>query len=253
MKTLKQLLGWACFALMLGMRSPAAATNYQDWWWNPTITGAGINIGQQGDIIAAAWYLFDASGHPTFLTFAGQLVGNQVSGDLYRTQVSGGVTTTSVGSATFTFTSDITAVLNYNYDGGSGSINLQRFTFAAADLENAYDLFFVDTLTGCLNPALNGTLAYQSYGSLLLTTGNDLTLSLVHPLGTATATLEANYSQAGSVSQGSGTWSTSTGDAGTWSFQNLRVIDGFISSKISTQSNITGCHEEISMTGIAAD
>ena len=45
MKTLEKLAGPACFALMAAMSSPVAAVNYQDWWLNPSIIGAGVNRG----------------------------------------------------------------------------------------------------------------------------------------------------------------------------------------------------------------
>jgi hypothetical protein len=52
MKTLEKLVGSACFALTLAMSSPAAAAvNYQDWWLNPLIIGAGVNIQTERPIL----------------------------------------------------------------------------------------------------------------------------------------------------------------------------------------------------------
>ena len=248
MKTLQKLAGSVYFALMLAMSNPAAAVNYQDWWLNPSIIGAGVNIGQQGDTIAAAWYLFDAGGHPTWLTFAGQLVGNQVSGNLYRTEVSGGVATNSVGSATFTFTSDSTAVLDYTHDGQAGSINLERFTFATPGISPTGYLMSLSGLnSGCADPSDNG--AVFSFGVIGLSrSGNtfnfDMTLMEVD-LTTGNATIEecsltATASQQGSLYQGSGLYTCNDGTGGTWSFQDMRVSPDRLFAKISTKETTGG-------------
>ena len=45
----------------------AAATNYQDLWWNPAESGWGVNFTHQGDIIFATWFTYDAAGKPWWL------------------------------------------------------------------------------------------------------------------------------------------------------------------------------------------
>ena len=45
----------------------AAATNYQDMWWNPTESGWGINFTHQSDTIYATWFTYDGSGKPWWL------------------------------------------------------------------------------------------------------------------------------------------------------------------------------------------
>jgi len=258
MKTLKKLAGSVCFALMLGMSNPVAAVNYQDWWLNPLIIGAGVNVGQQGETIAAAWYLFDAGGHPTWLTFAGQLVGNQVSGDLYRTEVAGGVATNSVGSATFTFTSDSTAVLNYTHDGQAGSINLERFTFATPGISpTGYLLALSGLNSGCADPSDNG--AVLSYGLTSLSrNGNTLNFGMALidvDLATGNTTIEecsltATASQQGSLYQGSGSFTCNDGTAGTWSFHDMRVSPDRLFAKISTKVTMGGtCQLDGSLGG----
>jgi hypothetical protein len=248
MKILKQLAGWACFVLMLAMSALAAATNYQDWWLNPSIIGAGVNIGHQGNTIAAAWYLFDAGGHPTFLTFAGQLVGNQASGDLYRTEVSGGVATTSVGSATFTFTGDSTAVLNYTYDGHAGSFSLERFSFATFGSSPDYSVSVVGTFSGCTEAGLNGE--FLDWPDVTVTrSGNTWNLGYV---GDAACSLTATVSQAGSIYEGSGSFNCLDGTSGTVTLQDIRISPGHLQTNINMQYNIgETCLLQASMSGPA--
>jgi hypothetical protein len=267
MNALKSLTAILCCTLALGASRSGAAANYQDWWWNPSVIGAGVNVGQQGDIIAAAWYLFDASGHPTFLTFTGQLVGNQASGNLFRTDVSGGVTTTSVGSATFTFTSNTTAILAYNYDNHSGSLNLQRFSFAMPAMGGSYALVVRNVASGCLDPADNGTF----YGMILGNMDGDAnTLSLMmhgmqgmpgpsgaHTMGRmmntgfGSCTFGANQSQAGSIFEGSGAWNCTGGTTGNWSMHDLKLTGDIMSARFTNQTTAGDtCHEEGTMTGV---
>jgi len=254
MKTLQKLAGSVCFALMLAMSNLAAAVNYQDWWWNPSIIGAAVNIGHQGETIAAAWYLFDAGGHPTWLTFSGQLVGNQVSGNLYRTEVAGGVATNSVGSATFTFTSDSTAVLNYTHDGQAGSFNLERFTFAAPVINPAgYLMSISGTNSGCTDPSDNGF--DPIFGAIgLLRDGNTFNFDMIlfNDDGTVgECSLIATASQHGSLYQGSGSFTCGVdGFAGTWSFQDMRVSPDHLSAKISLKDTTgAGCQLDGSFGG----
>jgi len=253
MKTLQKLAGSVWFALMLTMSNPAAAANYQDWWWNPSMTGAGINVGQQGDTIAAAWYLFDGGGHPIWLTFAGQLVGNQVTGNLYRTEVSNGIVTTNVGVATLNFYSDSVALLNYSYDQKAGSISLERFTFAAPVINpEGYLISISVTNTGCANPIDNEVVL--EFGAVrLLRDGSTFNFDMVIFEGDGTVgqcSLTATASQHGSLYQGSGSYTCDDGAAGTWSFQDMRVSPDSLFAKLSMKETTAGaCQSDGSFGG----
>ena len=74
----------AVILLAILATTAGATTNYQDWWWNPALSGMGWNIGQQDNTITVAWYLYDSTENPTFLTLAGPLVGNAVEGTLFE-------------------------------------------------------------------------------------------------------------------------------------------------------------------------
>jgi hypothetical protein len=55
---MKRILIFLCLFYVMTTTS-AMATNYQDWWWNPGLSGMGVNIGHEGNTIVAAWYLYD--------------------------------------------------------------------------------------------------------------------------------------------------------------------------------------------------
>jgi hypothetical protein len=46
MRRIKHLL---LIAFLFVCGSAHAINNYQDWWWNPTQSGMGLNVGQQND------------------------------------------------------------------------------------------------------------------------------------------------------------------------------------------------------------
>jgi hypothetical protein len=109
------------------------ATNYQDLWYAAPAeseAGWGVNLTQQGTIIFATWFTYDANHNPLWLyaiapqtgpnTFAGALtltVGpafNAVPFDPAK------VTRIPVGTATFTFTNGNAGTFSYNVDLGDG-------------------------------------------------------------------------------------------------------------------------------------
>ena len=46
----------------------ALATNYQDMWWNPSESGWGISLTQEGSTIFGAWFTYNQDGTPLWLT-----------------------------------------------------------------------------------------------------------------------------------------------------------------------------------------
>jgi hypothetical protein len=111
----------------------AAATNYQDLWYKAPAeseAGWGINLTQQGTIIFATWFTYDANHNPLWLyAIAPQTGPNTFAGGLTLT---GGpafnavpfdpskVTRTTVGTATFAFSDGNTGTFTYNVDLGDG-------------------------------------------------------------------------------------------------------------------------------------
>ena len=127
-----------CFGA--GVMSASAATSvpdYQDWWWNPAQSGMGVNVGQQHDTLVVAWYHFDTDGTGTYLMLSGKVQNGRLEGDLIRTKgpVPGAgfnpaeVRRSVVGTASMVFSSVNEAVLNYQFDNKSGSIQLTRYLF----------------------------------------------------------------------------------------------------------------------------
>ena len=139
-------------------QASAVVSDYQDWWWSPEHSGMGFNVGQNGDTLVVAWYLFGDDRKGTYFLLSGPLEGNRVEGQLAwasgpppgpgydAAQVKRGLT----GTASIEFVSTREAVFHYDYAGRSGSIALQRFAFNALETERAARLagrFELDSCT----------------------------------------------------------------------------------------------------------
>jgi hypothetical protein len=121
----------------------AAATNYQDLWWNAPAgseSGWGINLAHQGDTIFATWFTYDYDGSPLWLSAVAPRSGDSVyTGTLIRTTGPGfgapfdpaAVTRTPVGNATFTFSDGNHATFTYEVAGAAQVKALTREVFAA--------------------------------------------------------------------------------------------------------------------------
>jgi hypothetical protein len=117
----------------------AAATNYQDLWWNPAKSGWGINLTHEGSQIYATWYTYDVDGSPLWLaslmsagaggTYSGALLrfsGPPFSSVPFPTTA----TSTNVGNATLTFANGNAATWTYTAGSASGSEPITRYLFA---------------------------------------------------------------------------------------------------------------------------
>ena len=61
------------------------AVDYSDLWWNPTESGWGMAMSQQYGITFLAWYIYDATGNPTWLVASCVMNGSSCTGTLYGT------------------------------------------------------------------------------------------------------------------------------------------------------------------------
>lgn len=120
----------------------SSATNYTDLWWNSPAgseSGWGINLTQEGTIIFASWFTYDTNGKPMWLVAtASQGAPGTFTGDLLRTTGPpfnsvpfnpSAVSSTKVGTATFTFADGDHATFAYTVNGVSQSKQIIREIF----------------------------------------------------------------------------------------------------------------------------
>ena len=162
--------------------------NYSDLWWNQNESGWGMMLNHQGDTIFAPWYTYGADGRARWYTvqvtrqsdgsYAGPVA--QTTGialNLINGQKSL-ATTTTVGSATFRFTSNSAGTFAYTIGNVSQTktISRQQFTATAttcsaqtgtvsrAASQNYQDLWWVPNESGWgVNLAHQGDILFAAW------------------------------------------------------------------------------------------
>ena len=119
--------------------TPGATPNFTDLWWRSTESGWGVNISQQGNVLFATWFTYDATGRDVWFVMPGstQTGAMSWSGTLYRTTGTpfdaewnpSKLTVTNVGSASFNFTDANNGTFNATVNGVSTSKPIGRETF----------------------------------------------------------------------------------------------------------------------------
>lgn len=127
------------------------SADYKGIWWNAAQSGMGFNLSQVGNTVFGAWYFYADDGRPTFLTFSGEIQNNRLSSQLHRNSGPAPsanydpsrVQSNPVGTAVMAFsaTDMNTARFEYSFDGKTGSMALQRFSFVdnAVSLDKDFD------------------------------------------------------------------------------------------------------------------
>jgi len=130
--------GPASCSLTTGSR--AADANHTGQWWNPSQSGWGLSIAEQGGTVFAVLFVYDASGHALWLVApdVGANGDGTYTGALYRTHAAGdadastAVSSAEVGSLTLRFADGATGSVFYTVDGASVSSPIARYAAAAA-------------------------------------------------------------------------------------------------------------------------
>jgi hypothetical protein len=138
----------ALIAALVGL--PARAANYTDWWWGgPALSGQGVNVGQQGNLVFVSWFAYDEQGDGMWVVFSGPLdaAGETVAGTFYRTIGPalgtpfdpGKVVATPVGTGSLAFADMHRATFAWNVAGKSGTVPLVRQTYGASRFAGDFD------------------------------------------------------------------------------------------------------------------
>ena len=127
-----------------GAQPPAQATNYQDLWWaspGGSDSGWGVNLTQQGDVIFATWFTYDAGGNPLWLSGPAVKTGPGVyTGTLAQTSGPGfnavpfdptKVIETPVGTYTLSFSDGANGTFAYTVNGVAQTKAITRQVFVS--------------------------------------------------------------------------------------------------------------------------
>jgi hypothetical protein len=118
-------------------------TDYAGMWWNAPAgseAGWGISIAQQGDVIFAAWYTYDAANAPWWLSMVAERTGPATyAGTIYQTNGPSfsaamfdpaAVSRSAIGTASLVFADSANAEFQYTINGATAAKSLTRFHFA---------------------------------------------------------------------------------------------------------------------------
>ena len=162
--------------------------NYSDLWWNQNESGWGMMLNHQGDIIFAPWYTYGSDGKARwYIVQATRQADGSYSGPVAQTTgtpfnlINGAPsskTTTTVGSATFRFTSNSAATIAYTIGTVSQSKAITRQQYTATDTtctaqpaatsrtssQNYQDLWWVPAESGWgVNLAHQGDILFAAW------------------------------------------------------------------------------------------
>jgi hypothetical protein len=239
---------WGLFSAL------SSAGNYQDWWWDPQQSGMGFNVGHQGNTVVVAWYNYGDDGKASYLTMAGPLNGSVLKAGLYRgTGPAPGpgysasqVKQTLVGEATINFDSDTQAQFNYSYDGKTGVMALERFTYAPANITGAWDFVSKNTYVGCDYPGNNKNKI--DYGTLRIT---KQTAPDAYLLQTGSCDIAFKVSQTGAQVSGVGTIQCTDGSGGSAVISKMNVTDNAMRMNlVLTAPAPLRCIQEVVLSGV---
>jgi hypothetical protein len=116
------------------------AIDYTDLWWNPSESGWGMAVTQQGNVMFLAWYVYDGAGKPVWYVASNCAVNaanDGCAGTLYRTTGPAlgptfnpsAVQVFTAGTVSLDFLSANIGTLNYTVDGVSDSKVITRQIF----------------------------------------------------------------------------------------------------------------------------
>jgi hypothetical protein len=243
---------FAWIALTVASLPVAAATNYQDMWWNPAESGWGINITQQDNTMFAVWFVYGATGQPLWLVMSNAqrsgTAGNTFIGELFQTTGTAFSTTPFVpsqsaniipiGKATFVFSDARTGSLTYDYSiNNSPRVtvvkSITRQNLSNISLTGTYfgGVFRTATCTnsGVSNstfqidhtPATGAVRIVEAGGNLCLFTGTT--------------------TQFGSVVEAAGNYQCQ-GETGTWTGKEGIATESSLSIKLALQTGAGICN-----------
>jgi hypothetical protein len=237
------------------------ATNYSDWWADPSYGGSSMNISQQGNSLGLAWYFYDSSGTPTWIFGGGDLLSGTIANlRLFSARgvtlgVPASVTSTEIGSATISFTSDSEATFAFTYSGTSSSLppsgllSLRRYPLAPLPLAGTYRYAARTVHAACtLDPADNGTSI--DFGTRVVTVASgNITATDTQTIGTA-CTFSGPYVQNGSKISVAATFTCSNGWSGNAHLDFGFTDDSFQQTGTAQVTVGDPCQMSMSATGV---
>lgn len=232
----------AAILAALTVSLPAAATTYStdytDLWFIPAESGWGVNLTQQHEIIFATMFVFGSDNSDRWFTASEMTptpTGSQTtwSGTLYRT--TGGtyfgspwnpatVARPAVGTITLTFSSPNSATLTYSVNGVNVTKSITRFTWRFQQLAGHYIGGLTANGTNCRTVANGPILAFDNLS--VAQNGTQVTMTVIYFTGPTTQaqwTFTGVYTGSGKLGTITGTFTATTGNAGSFTLSAINA------------------------------
>jgi hypothetical protein len=252
-------LAWVAFAISGSAGATSANTDVSDVWLKPGEAGWGMQLVNTGTFVFATIYAYAPDRTPTWMTgeltrAAGPMV--TYSGPLYVTTGPwfGGafdpntVTRRQAGTMTFVLTTVTTGQLTYSVDGVVVDKAVQRQELTFDNYIGEYRAIATETVTGCSDPASNGTTTSTVNLSI---TQDDRSLQMVSKYANgSTCTYHGAYSQLGRMGQTSGTYACSWGENGTVTLFEMSNVPYMFTTRLNAQSSNFGCVTAAEYAGV---
>jgi hypothetical protein len=263
--TMTALRRAACVLLAAAslLASPAYATSFttdsSDLWYIQAESGWGIQLVQRGSVIFGTMFVYDPTGAPTWYVATMQSVGNLVwTGDLYATTGPwfgtvpfnpANVTARKAGTMTWTLQTIKSGILTYVVDGVLVIKNVTRQTLVFDNFSGFYLGAIHLAITGCFNPAQNGT--GETLGTFSMTqNGQTSSFTFIAASGVNFTIAGTAFFQDGQFGAASGTYTSSVGEVGNAGLFEMNVQYNALTSRLSLNSTNNGCQSTGYLGGI---
>ncbi len=243
--------------------APAYATSFStdqsDLWYIPAESGWGMQLVERGNVIFATLFVYGPSSEPTWYTATMDFTSNLTwTGALYATTGSyfgmpwnpSAFTIAPVGTMTWTAQTVDTGTLTYVVNGVPVVKNVVRQTLVLDYFGGFYIGGQHEVVTGCANPALNGTFDLPASVDFVQS-GTAVNIEVVYPTGT-NCTYTGTLSEAGQMGAVQTTpFTCNDGSKGTVSLAELQVTaSGLTGTYSASYSSPAGCEVNGRLGGV---
>ena len=236
---------------MIGSAGATSAnTDVTDIWWNPNESGWGMQMVNTGTFVFATVYVYGADGKPTWLigqldktgaalaTFTGPLyvtTGPFFGGVFNPTAVTG----RQAGTMQFVLTGVSTGQLTYSVDGVFVNKSVERQPLTLDNYSGNYTAVVTQTVTGCFNPAGNGSGTGRLRASI--TQNGQAFVAVTTEENGDVCTNSGTYSQLGRMGQATGSTSCQGGPPNPFKLTEMNKVPEAFTARFNDTDNSSGC------------
>ncbi len=207
---------------------PSHAVNFQDLWWNPAESGWGVQIVQQADTLFLTWFIYNASGQPTWvvsdgvtriasspnIVYRGRVVA--ATGTFFGAPSWAAITPREVGpDVTLTFTDARSGTIKYSVDNTEVTKPITRQNLVPINIAGTYQGGIYRSGTGCSNTNNNGDRLGDPTTFSVTHTASTNAL-VINEIGGTLCRFSGTFAQFGSTYEATGGTYTCQGETGTW-------------------------------------